>query len=493
MSGNLATPKRVAALRARHQDCELAKVRMAAAATRLELHGDAGKLVSLDGVAVDPAAPLLLSERAELTLGGFGRLVVVPGGEDLAQRQEATRTAAAALAEALTAVGAASLAEAEAALERRRLAEAELARAGADREAVLQAFAVGSVEALAQLLANQAAEHATLLDRLGPRTDGDEAAALEQEAALRAGALTQARTALEAVRDTLAKAMAAAAGLQGEQSAAGLRATEVRERLAVAREQQTDEALAVVLAAARERHDAARDQHERIGRELQAGDAEGLRERLAMAERELAALDGERQRLDGEIRDLEVALREAGAGSWLERLDEVAAALAGLRAEHARLELEGRAWRLLAERLAAADQSLRERLVEPIGQRLRPLLQRVFPGADPVFDPEALRLTHLRRDGVEEAYGSLSVGAREQLAVLVRLAFASLLAEREGEAPCLILDDALVYADDTRFEAMKAILQRVARDMQIIVLTCRPRDYYGLEARYLRLDDCRVG
>ena len=492
LASNLATPERVAAVRARHQECETAAAHMAAAATRLEFHGDAGMPVVMGGLAIDPAAPLLLTERAELTLGGFGRLVVVPGGEEVGRRQEAARAATAALRAALEAAGATSLAEAEAALERRRVAETELARADADRKGVLQAFAADSVEALAQLLANEEAECSALRERLTTPAEGGDADALAREVALRADALTQARVAREAAREALANAVTEAARLKGEQTAAGLRATELRERLAVARERQTDEALAAALAAVVERHRAAQDQQERIGRELQAGDAEGLREHLAMAERELADLDGERLRLDAEIRDLEVALREAGAGSWVERLGEVTVALAGLRAEHARLELEGRAWKLLAERLAAADQSLRERLVEPIGQRLRPLLQRVFPGADPVFDPEALRLTHLRRDGVEEAYGSLSVGAREQLAVLVRLAFASLLAEREGEAPCLILDDALVYADETRFEAMKAILQRVARDMQIIVLTCRPRDYYGLDARYLRLDDCRA-
>ena len=494
LASNLATPERVAAVRARQREYETAAAHVAAAATRLEFHGDAGMPVVMGGLAVDQATPLLLTERAELTLGGFGRLVVVPGGEELGRRQETQRTAAAAfLRAALTAAGATSLAEAEAALERRRVAEVELARADADRKGVLQAFATDSVEALAQLLANQGAECSALRERLAPLDGGGDADALAREVAQRADALAQARAALEAAREVQARAVTEAARLKGEQTAAGLRATELHERLAVARKIQTDEALAVALAGAVERHGAAQDQHERIGRELQAGDGEGLRERLAMAERELADLDGERLRLDAEIRDLEVALREAGAGSWLERLGEVEVTLAGLRAEHARLELEGRAWKLLAERLAAADQSLRERLVEPIGQRLRPLLQRVFPGADPVFDPEALRLTHLRRDGVEEAYGSLSVGAREQLAVLVRLAFASLLAEREGEAPCLILDDALVYADETRFEAMKAILQRVARDMQIIVLTCRPRDYYGLDARYLRLEDCRVG
>ena len=227
------------------------------------------------------------------------------------------------------------------------------------------------------------------------------------------------------------------------------------------------------------------------GASCRPGDADGLRERLAIAERELGALDGERRRLDTEIRDLEVALREAArtAGSSAGRGRRRARRAPG---ERRRLELEGRAWRLLAEKLAAADQSMREKLVAPIGQRLRPLLQRVFPGAGAVFDPERLSLTHLRRDGAQEAFDSLSVGAREQLAVLVRLAFASLLAEREGEAPCLILDDALVYADEARFETMKTILQRAAREMQILVLTCRPRDYFGLDARYLRLEDCRL-
>jgi uncharacterized protein YhaN len=116
----------------------------------------------------------------------------------------------------------------------------------------------------------------------------------------------------------------------------------------------------------------------------------------------------------------------------------------------------------------------------------------VFPGAEPVIDPASLGITHLARDGARETFESLSIGAREQVAVLVRIAFATLLGEQEGRAPCLILDDALVYADETRFATMKAILQRAAREMQILVLTCRPRDYFGLDAHYLRLEDCRA-
>ena len=97
----------------------------------------------------------------------------------------------------------------------------------------------------------------------------------------------------------------------------------------------------------------------------------------------------------------------------------------------------------------------------------------------------------LRRGPAEERFQQLSLGTREQLAVVVRLALARLLQDKEGQSPCLVLDDALVYADEARLEVMKTILQQAGRDQQILILTCRPRDYRGLEARFLRLEDCR--
>jgi hypothetical protein len=39
---------------------------------------------------------------------------------------------------------------------------------------------------------------------------------------------------------------------------------------------------------------------------------------------------------------------------------------------------------------------------------------------------------------------------------------------------------------------MQLILRKAAKNMQIIVLTCRERDYQGLGAPIVRLDQCRV-
>lgn len=50
-----------------------------------------------------------------------------------------------------------------------------------------------------------------------------------------------------------------------------------------------------------------------------------------------------------------------------------------------------------------------------------------------------------------------------------------------------MLDDALVFADDDRFEVMLEILAEAAQRMQIIILSCRTSAYRGLDAKRLLL------
>jgi uncharacterized protein YhaN len=91
----------------------------------------------------------------------------------------------------------------------------------------------------------------------------------------------------------------------------------------------------------------------------------------------------------------------------------------------------------------------------------------------------------LVRHGQEEQIDVLSGGAQEQLALLVRLAFARMLAQ-DGRAAPVILDDALVYTDDDRIERMFDALHRQASDVQILVLTCRQRAFRDLGGTQLR-------
>jgi uncharacterized protein YhaN len=71
---------------------------------------------------------------------------------------------------------------------------------------------------------------------------------------------------------------------------------------------------------------------------------------------------------------------------------------------------------------------------------------------------------------------SLSVGAREQLATLVRLAIAGLTAA-DGSGVPVVLDDALGWSDPGRLRAMGGLLDRAGAASQVIVLTSMPDRY----------------
>jgi uncharacterized protein YhaN len=94
----------------------------------------------------------------------------------------------------------------------------------------------------------------------------------------------------------------------------------------------------------------------------------------------------------------------------------------------------------------------------------------------------------LQRGTVTEPFDCLSVGAREQLSVITRIAFADLLADEGVYAP-IILDDALVYADDGRFADALATLAFAAKRHQIIILTCHEHKYFGLTGPVIRLEE----
>ena len=100
---------------------------------------------------------------------------------------------------------------------------------------------------------------------------------------------------------------------------------------------------------------------------------------------------------------------------------------------------------------------------------------------------ENLHVTGVVREaGHEEAFHHLSMGTQEQIAVLIRLAFAEMLVE-QGHPATVVLDDALVFSDDRRIGRMFDILNRVARKVQIIVLTCREQLFEGLGGHLLSL------
>lgn len=488
-----ATEQRIAAMRAAQGAHDRAAAALTAAATTLELHPAAGRTASRDGVPLDSAAPLELTDRTTLELAGWGRLVVLPGGADIAARRGAAAAALDRLGETLLGLGAATVAEAEHRAAARVALERDADAARTRLTAAIEGAGHASVDELAaRVAALGGPEGSDVAVELDPAmTPAMVAAAAESLATLRLAAeatfasLRVAESQAVEARQRAALVDQEARRLDGVVAAGRL-------QLKAAEAERDDEALIGAVEAVRGTCLALEGEAERLAKELRLADGETVTARLTMAEREIAQLEAERAQRERMIVELESELRAVGEDGLGERLDEEEGRLALAGAELGRMRREALAWKMLHEALDRAVWADRQALLAPVVARLAPWLGRLFPDAAPILDPYSLAPAGLARAGIEESFDSLSLGTREQLAILVRLGVASLLAEREGEAPCLILDDALVYADEGRFETMKTILQRAAREMQILVLTCRPRDYFGLDACYLRLDDCRV-
>jgi len=107
--------------------------------------------------------------------------------------------------------------------------------------------------------------------------------------------------------------------------------------------------------------------------------------------------------------------------------------------------------------------------------KLNHYLRILLPEAQPELD-DNVNLNGIKRGQTREDFDHLSLGTREQLAVLLRLAFADVLAER-GVPSMVVLDDALVNSDDDRRERMKHILYQADQNYQILFLTCHGAQY----------------
>jgi hypothetical protein len=158
-------------------------------------------------------------------------------------------------------------------------------------------------------------------------------------------------------------------------------------------------------------------------------------------------------------------------------------------AEERRLRHEAEALRLLERTLREIEGRAKSAYFAPISRRLGGYLERVF-GASEVTFRDDFAIDAMLRQGMREKITALSDGTREQLAILVRLAFAEILAE-SGKAVPLVLDDPLVYADDARFAAVCRELSAASAIPQVILLTCRERAFEILPGHRLGVTEWR--
>jgi DNA repair exonuclease SbcCD ATPase subunit len=483
-------------LAARVAAADQARSRVEGAAARVRVV-QAGRTVTLDGVALGVGEQRLLQEETEIRVGDDVILHLVPGGgASLAELREAATVAAEALDRRLGELGVASLREAQAAVACHGQLDAERRRLESD---LLQARAADLPERRRAAEVARAEAEALLAEARTRATDGaepDDDGALD-EAVTRAGQVAAAAaTRAEQLDQELAAARAIAAELQARWEATDRAYGELRTE--ASRQQGALQSLLGVhgQVADLEARQAALD-----------ADLATLADRVQVGAADLAALQPEQLGRDRTRLERVITQGTAAAAAAHDRLIGARGALAsrGGQGLHARLA-ETRAERdraalrhaALSERTEARallarlfDEEMRqddEALTRPLADRARAYLECLFgPGAHvevtaqggvPVMG--ALVRPRAGRFGFE----ALSVGTREQVGVAFRLALTELLKDSGHGCLPVVLDDAFANSDPDRVSALCRMLDLAAeRGLQVIVLTCNPRDYQGLGAK----------
>jgi len=486
------SPQDVDQLRQQQQQLDALRVRQQAVATRLQYELQADAALTLDGRPLAGQGELLIDRASELGLGVLGRLRIIPGGVDLAQLARDEATLAAAHAALLQQLGARDLADAHA----RQAAAAQLQR---DIELAERTLALRAPQGLEALRAQCAA----LVLR------GERAAAALAQLPAPSGSPTAGGTALG---DAQAQDAPSLGDVQAQLASARGRLQQVTRQFDQANLASAN-ATAQHDAAMREctalqaslddpqRRALAQSQHEQLratAAQVQAL-TRSIAERqgaLAQARGDILAQDVERlgrsaqqaqQRHDERattIRVLQCTLEDAGAHGLEEERSLGHLALQAAQRRVQELQLRAQALDLLQERLLAHRQASTLRLQAPLRKHLQHYLQLLFPLAQLDLD-ERLAPTQLTRAAPQgtqrDPIAALSYGARGQMGVISRLAYADLLQEA-GRPTLIILDDALVHSDAHRLAQMKRVLFDAARKHQVLLFTCHPELWRDLGA-----------
>ena len=478
------------ALRKNERALDRQRAALEAVATTLDFSPDGNRSVRAGGEEIAVGRPYGVTERTSFELEGFGRLDVTPGGEDVRTRRTEVEDLQHNLDADLARWQYRSVEEAEAAFRQKSDKLKEMESAGT----LMTGIAPAGLEALRNAVAGRREELAARTsDPAIPPASIEEARRAEAEAASEEAEAEAEQSAADREWRARQKASSEARGKWTESRSALRLHGQERERLTAElghdRRIRSDADLEHAAdAALRERDRQAgtlrslKERREGMSPDLVRGELDRAREACANLKDQI-------DRDKGQARDLEIELRTVGQQGLGEQVEQKRREREAAREELERLEFDATAWKLLRDTLREAERKARETFLAPVRERLQPYLKLLFPSTHLLLDEDGLEIKSLRRGEVEEPFTSLSIGAREQIAVLARLALADLLREK-GRPVALILDDALVNCDDDRFRRMGTALRRAAEHVQILALTCHEARYRMLGAKTVRLIDC---
>jgi hypothetical protein len=468
---------------------------MGAAAPAIRLEAVVDTNVEIDGQAVvlkaGEAVEKSVQSEARVTVPGLVEITVIPGTAS-PQLTSQLKAAEREFADLCATTGVASVADGEVALGSRRLLEIKRAE---HEQAMAVALGSLTLEDLEQRLAATTAQMEGYAEARAksPAIPADlreaETAGIASEEEL-----TQATLRVKEAEANESASRKRLASLESEanQLTANLRVAEetlkaLETSLAQARLLARDDSISAAQVAAVHAAQVASQAASDAQHDLELANPRETKALLDNAQQVLLGMRNEQRAAQDERIEINARLGERGEAGLAERRDRAMlvrdAATDALKAYDRRAA----ARKLLYETLRAARDRVRAAYVGPLQTRVDELGKIVFGPTFQICIDEGLSITSRTLQGKTIPLQSLSAGTREQLAVILRLACATIVAS-DGGVP-VILDDVLGYSDPRRLEAMGAVLSEAGRTSQVIVFTCYPDRYRQVGgAHVLRLD-----
>lgn len=468
-------------LKQTQRELDDATIRIQTVATRVTWNLSTGKGVALDGHSMEGQGEKLLLEPGVIEIPGVGNLGIQPGGDDLASLRRKLERLEQSVAQQLGALAVESVEAAEGKQGRLQAAEAQIQRF----DELLKSLAPNGRDQLNSMTSDSESElHARnaefeALPAEQP-TDGDVKPLnlVESELKQAEERLADAETRQRNQETLLLKARHTcdAAQREWQRMQSELNSPE--------RQQQIEKLARDVAAVVKQQTELESSLKEREAKisaarpDLLAQDIERFR---ATAEHQEAA----QHKRALELSDIRARLEAWGAEGLEEERNERVAELEHVKRRYLELDRRAKALDLLLNLLKEKRQALTRRLQAPLQKHLDHYLSVLFPDASLEVDENLMPGTFSRGSELGRM-AELSFGAREQMGLISRLAYADLLQEA-GRPTLIILDDTLVHSDAERLEGMKRILFDAATRHQILLFTCHPENWrdLGVEPRDL--------
>ncbi|GGC74810.1 AAA family ATPase [Marinobacter halophilus] len=461
-------------------------IRSRTIATRLSWQLEPGASLSLNHDPLEGEGEKQLLEESSLVIPGVGTLGITPGGEELASTRRKLATLEQTFNEQLKALGVDSVAQAEHRLSAFETAERALTHA----EELLKSVAPGGIDPLLAQQSEAGRELQTAKNQLQATPEPDQGESVPGLAEADA-AFTRAGASLDKAESDERKHQAELlTRKQARDNASAEWQRLADEEQSPERQQQLRQLSDDLASIEKQTADLEASLASRE-RDIREARPDLLRQDIERYQNTINNLRQTQEARGRELRDIKVRLEAWGAEGLEEQLNEKQAEFEQCTRRYQELHRRAQALDLLLTLLTEKRQALTRRLQAPLQKHLNHYLSVLFPQATLEVD-EQLRPGTFTRGSELGQMTELSFGAREQMGLISRLAYADLLREA-GRPTLVILDDTLVHSDNERLEDMKRILFDAASRHQILLFTCHPEKWQDLGVPPLDIQALKEG